>query len=176
MVPRWPYVHIPESGTDYWLYSPGILPGAKYHDMKEYCKSVSGKSWKVLAGNREAHKSDISVQQWLKQKRKAFFSMDTLRWLQSAMMYVIKKISSATGVSNKFTVTDHLAYVLAKGIDLAEELSCWVKYFIQKVMEVLGLKPSPHETVFSKNFIRDLLNRLERKIYQAVDSALRYEM
>lgn len=176
MIPTWPYVHIPESGVDYWLYSPGLIPGAKYHDMVEYCASVKGINWRALAGNKQAHKSDVSIKRWLKQKSRAVFSMDTLHWLQSAIVFVIKKISSATSVQSKFTVMDHLAYVLAKGINLAEKLSRWVKYFLRKVMEVLGLRPSPNETIFSKNFIRDLLNRLERKIYQAVDSALRYEM
>ena len=176
MIPTWPYVHIPDSGTDYWLYSPGILPGAKYHDMDEYCLSTRGKAWNTLAGNRQAHKSDLSIQQWLMQKTRATFSMDTLQWLQSAIVFVVKKVSSAAGSYEKFTVLDHLAYVLAKGINLAEKLSRWVKYFIHKVMEVLGLKPSPHETIFSKSFIRDLLGRLERKVYQSVDSALRYEM
>ena len=176
MIPTWPYVHIPDSGTDYWLHSPGILPGAKYHDMAEYCLSTRGKAWNTLAGNRQAHKSDLSIQQWLMQKTRATFSMDTLQWLQSAIVFVVKKVSSAAGSYEKFTVLDHLAYVLAKGINLAEKLSRWVKYFIHKVMEVLGLKPSPHETIFSKSFIRDLLGRLERKVYQSVDSALRYEM
>ena len=110
------------------------------------------------------------------QKTRATFSMDTLQWLQSAIVFVVKKVSSAAGSYEKFTVLDHLAYVLAKGINLAEKLSRWVKYFIHKVMEVLGLKPSPHETIFSKSFIRDLLGSLERKVYQSVDSALRYEM
>ncbi|NQZ25297.1 MAG: lipase family protein [Colwellia sp.] len=176
MIPTWPYVHIPDSGTDYWLHSPGIVPGAKYHDMDEYCLSADGKAWNTLAGNRQAHKSDLSIQQWLMQKTRATFSMETLQWLQSAIVFVVKKISSVAGSYDKFTVLDHLAYVLAKGINLAEKLSRWVKYFIHKVMEVLGLKPSPHETIFSKSFIRDLLGRLERKVYQSVDSALRYEM
>ena len=176
MIPTWPYVHIPESGTDYWLYSPGLLPSAKYHDMDEYCLSARGKAWKTLANNRQTHKSDLSIKQWLTQKSRATFSMDSLHWLQSAIVFVVKKITSVIGSFENFTVMDHLAYVLAKGINLAEKLSKWVKYFIRKVMEVLGLKPSPHETIFSKNFIRDILGRLERKIYQSVDSALRYEM
>ena len=176
MIPTWPYVHIPDSGTDYWLHSPGIVPGAKYHDMDEYCLSTRGKAWNTLAGNRQAHKSDLSIQQWLMQKTRATFSMDTLQWLQSAIVFVVKKISTAYGSYEKFTVLDHLAYVLAKGIDLVEKLSRWVKFFIQKVMEVLGLKASPHETIFSKSFIKNLLERLERKVYQSVDSALRYEM
>lgn len=175
-IPTWPYVHIPQAGMDYWLYSPGLLPGAKYHDMEEYCSSVKGKSWGVLAGNRQAHKSDICIQNWLLQKAKAVFSIDTLYWLECALVYILKKLSVNISGGERFTVMDHLAYVLAKGINLAEHLSCWVKYFIRKVMEVLGLRPSPNETIFSKSFIRDLLNRLQRKVYQAVDSALRYEM
>lgn len=176
MIPTWPYIHIPDSGTDYWLYSPGMLPGATYHDMDKYCISVRGKAWGTLAGNRQAHKSELNIQQWLMQKTRATFSMESLQWLQSAVGYIVNKITTVAGSYEKFTVMDHLAYVLAKGINLADKLSKWVKYFIKKVMEVLGLSPSENDTIFSKNYIRNLLSRLEKKVYQSVDSALRYEM
>lgn len=179
MIPTWPFVHIPESGQDYWLPSPGVLPSPEYHSMDKYTTSVSTHSWGTLSGFRESHKDDVQIAQWLMEKTRATFSMDTLRWLGSALVYVLKKIKavvSAQQAAQQFTVMDHLAYVLAKGINLAETLSQWVLLFIRKVMEVLGLKPVESSDVLNKNFIRNILNRLQAKVNTQVEAALRYQM
>jgi pimeloyl-ACP methyl ester carboxylesterase len=179
MIPTWPFVHIPESGQDYWLPSPGVLPSPEYHAMDKYTTSVSTNSWGTLSGFREAHKDDIQIAQWLMEKTRATFSMNTLRWLGNALIYVLKKIKaivSAQQITGQFTVMDHLAYVLAKGIDLAETLSNWVLLFIRKVMEVLGLKPVEKSGELNKDFIRNMLNRLQAKINTQVEAALRYQV
>ncbi len=179
MIPTWPFVHIPESGQDYWLPSPGVLPSPTYHAMDKYSSSVSTNSWGTLSGFREAHKDDVQIAQWLMEKTRATFSMNTLRWLGSALVYVLKKIKAivnAQQITGQFTVMDHLAYVLAKGIDLAEQLSNWVLYFIRKVMEVLGLKPVETRDNLSKAFIGNMLSRLQAKVNIQVEAALRYQM
>ncbi len=179
MIPTWPFVHVPESGQDYWLPSPGILPSPEYHSMDKYTSSVSTNSWGALAGFREAHKDDVQIAQWLMEKARATFSMNTLRWLSCALVYVLKKIKAivnAQQITGQFTVMDHLAYVLAKGINLAKSLSNWVLLFIRKVMEILGLKPVEKSEQLNKDFIRNMLNRLQAKINTQVDAALRYQM
>ena len=179
MIPTWPFVHIPESGQDYWLPSPGVLPSPEYHSMDKYTASVSTHNWGTLSGFREAYKDDVQIAQWLMEKTRATFSMNTLRWLSSALLYVLKKIKAMVSTQQsigQFTVMDHLAYVLAKGINLAETLSKWVLLFIRKVMEVLGLKPVEKTEELNKDFIRNMLNRLQAKINTQVDAALRYQM
>jgi len=179
MIPTWPFVHIPESGQDYWLPSPGVLPSPEYHAMDKYTTSVSTHSWGTLSGFHEAHKDDVQIAQWLMDKTRATFSMNTLRWLSGALVYVLKKIKAIVNsqqITGQFTLMDHLAYVLAKGINLAETLSNWVLLFIRKVMEVLGLKPVGKSEELNKDFIRNMLNRLQAKINTQVDAALRYQM
>jgi triacylglycerol lipase len=48
VIPTWPYVHVPQPGTDYLLYSSGDFFNAKYHGMDEYCPKVKGHSWSSL--------------------------------------------------------------------------------------------------------------------------------
>jgi hypothetical protein len=43
-------------------------------------------------------------------------------------------------------------------------------------MEVLGLKPVESSDVLNKNFIRNILNRLQAKVNTQVEAALRYQM
>ena len=179
MIPTWPFVHIPESGQDYWLPSPGVLPSPGYHSMDKYCGSIKQSGWGALGGFRDAHKDDVQIAQWLMDKTRATFSMDTLRWLGDALVYVLKKIKSivsAQQAAQQFTIMDHLAYALAKGINLAEQLSKWVLLFIGKVMEVLGLKPVADRSELNRDFIRNMLNRLQAKVSTQVEAALRYQV
>lgn len=60
-IPIWPYVHTPNDGTEYYLPSPGLLPGAEYHDMRHYKDSVEGKSWLALSGIKPDKRSDASI-------------------------------------------------------------------------------------------------------------------
>ncbi len=39
-----------------------------------------------------------------------------------------------------FTIADKIAYILAKGINLAENISIWVEHLMRKLMQALGMK------------------------------------
>ncbi|MGD8176854.1 lipase family protein [Marinimicrobium sp. ARAG 43.8] len=67
-LPVWPYVHTPSNDACYYLPSPGVLPGAKYHSMSEYMTSVRDKSWLALSAYRPENKSDFSIAAWLKEE------------------------------------------------------------------------------------------------------------
>ena len=65
-----------------------------------------------------------------------------------------------------------VAYILAKGINLAESISIWVILFIKKIMQVLGMKTVSDKLELTQNFIRSILHRLQRAVNIASQQAL----
>lgn len=143
-IPLWPYVHTPYSGTQYYLYSPGVLPGAEYHSMNHYVASVRGKSWLSLSALRPEEKSDFSIAAWLKEEGPVGVTIKAVEWLDAAIQFVIKKcigaaewlVSRSMGASA--TIMDRLAYMLSDGVSLEENISAWVVRLIRKILSFLG--------------------------------------
>lgn len=175
VVPTWPYVHVPNSGTDYLLYSAGGFFTAKYHFMEHYCETIDGKNWGAMKGLREAPKDDESIIRWLKSKIKAAFNFDNVHNLNDALLLILKRcgyIIPAT-ITSGFALIDGIAYVLKKGLGLLTAVSKLVLLFIKKLMELLGVVREVEAELFSKAFIRELLMRLHQKVAIEAEKALR---
>ncbi len=177
-IPIWPFIHTPVAGQDYYLPSPGIIPMAEYHGMDHYIDSVEDKSWSMLAGLRDIGKDEKGIERWLKDKGPVGITVSSIEWLNQALLYVLKKcIDGAAWLVSKafstsFTLMDQLAYILKKGIDLAESVSSWVMYLMQKIMRVLGLSNVIEAVDLTSDFIRSILLRLQHKINQYTQSVL----
>jgi len=177
-IPTWPFIHTPNAGTDYYLPSPGIVPGPTYHGMDKYVESVSGKNWGALAALDIEKKTESGIVLWLKSSSPVGLTITAMEWLNQALVYVLKKclngaawvISGAMGTS--FTLMDQLAYVLQKGIDVSENVSSLILHLIRKIMEVLGMKRTLKAADLSREFIRNIFMRLQAKANEYAKAAL----
>lgn len=176
VIPTWPYVHVPESGMDYLLYSSGSFFTAKYHSMKdEYCPKVKGHSWGSLPTLREAPKSDFSVMRWLKSKTRAIFNFDSITSLNDALMFVLKKAGYVIPkvITSSLSLLDGMAYILKKGLKMVASVAKWVVLFVKKLLEILGVVKDVEADLWSKDFLYELLTRLHEKVAQEAQKALR---
>ena len=177
-IPIWPYMHTPNSGQDYFLPSPGLVPMAEYHGMNHYIESVRNKSWSALAALRSEQKSDAGVLQWLKSNSPVAITIPVLEWLNQAVIYVLKKCLNGAawliseGFANSFTLMDQLAFILNKGIDLSESVSAIVLDLIRKIMTILGMKKTLKAIDLTRDFIRYILLSLQRKVNQFTQGVL----
>ena len=177
-IPTWPFIHTPNSGVDYYLPSPGVFPGATYHGRDKYIESVSGKNWQTLSAFDTEKKTDNGIVQWLKSSTPVGLTITVMEWLNQALVYVLKKclngaawvVSGAMGTA--FTVMDQLAYVLKKGIDLSENISSMILHLIRKIMEILGMKRTLKAVELTRDFIRNILMRLQAKANEYAKAAL----
>ena len=174
----WPYAHVPASGIDYYMYSPGSHFSAAYHLMPTYCASIGARNWDVIKGETEETKTDFGIARWLESKGSYSLTVTVVGWLEQALVYVLKKCLGAAHtalagiVGGGITLIDKLAYVLAKGINLAKNISRWVILFIKKIMQVLGMKYVADKIQLTQNFIRSILHRLQRAVTIASQQAL----
>ena len=167
-IPIWPYVHTPDSGTEYFLPSPGVIPGGEYHSMSKYVSSVRNGSWNSLSSLKPEQKTDTGIAQWLKQKGPVGVTVIALDWLNSAILFVIKKcVASAKWLMEKAmgtsaTIMDRLAYILSQGVNLDEIISDWVVYLIRKIMSFLGHVRSISQKDLNRQFIQSIFTQLQK--------------
>jgi triacylglycerol lipase len=177
-IPVWPFIHTPNSGTDYYLPSPGIVPGGAYHDMRKYIESVTGKDWGALSALDVEKKTESGIVIWLKSSSPVGLTITAMEWLSQALVYVLKKClnGAAWVISNDmgstFTLMDQLAYVLKKGIDISESVSSLVMHLIRKIMEILGMKRTLKAADLTREFIRNIFMRLQAKANEYAKAAL----
>lgn len=72
-----------------------------------------------------------------------------------------------------FTLADKIAYILAKGIDLAENVSVWVEHLMRKIMQALGMKVAKTKKELTRSLIKHVLMRLTEKANQEARDTLR---
>lgn len=175
----WPYVHTPYSGTQYYLYSPGVLPGAEYHGMNHYVASVRGKSWLSLSALRPEEKSDFSIAAWLKEEGPVGVTIKAVEWLDAAIQFVIKKcigaaewlVSRSMGASA--TIMGRLAYMLSDGVSLEENISAWVVRLIRKILSFLGrAHHALSKAELNRTYIKSVLTDLQVKLNSIAQNAL----
>ena len=177
-IPIWPFIHTPNSGTDYYLPSPGVVPTGTYHDMVKYIDSVSGKNWKALAALDVEKKTENGIVLWLKSTSPVGLTITAMEWLSQALVYVLRKClnGAAWAISNDmgttFTLMDQLAYVLKKGIDISENVSSLVVQLIRKIMEILGMRRTLKAADMTREFIRNIFMRLQAKANEYAKAAL----
>lgn len=177
-IPFWPFIHTPNSGQDYFLPSPGVVPMAEYHDMKHYIKSVTGRTWSNLAALRAETKTEDSIVRWLKSTSPVGLGVGVLEWLGQAMTYVLHRCCNgvawaiSAGFATSFTLMDQLAYILKKGIDLSSQVSSLVIHLMRKIMEILGMRRTLEAADLTRDFIRWTLLRLQTKVNEFSKQAL----
>lgn len=175
----WPYAHVPFSGVDYYLPSPGSHFSATYHGMDMYKATIQREgNWAQLKGFTEDKKSDFGIARWLESNGRNSLTVTVIGWLEQALVYVLKKCLGAAHtalagmVGGGITLIDKLAYILAKGINLADNISKWILLFIKKIMQVLGMTVVSDKLELTQNFIRRILLRLQREVTIASQKAL----
>lgn len=177
-IPIWPFVHTPFRSTDYWLPSPGFFPGAEYHDMGLYVKNVSGKPWLALASLRAEHKSDFSILRWLRSQTFWGFTIKTLDWLSGAIDFVLRTcFKAASGlfkslVGTGFTLMDKLAYLLSRQDLIIGNTSDLVVLLISKMMQAIGWVKKIKKEDLNREFIRNVLLRLQQRANDYATQAL----
>lgn len=178
-IPIWPYVHTPHTGTQYYLYSPGVLPGAEYHGMNHYVASVRGKSWQTLSALKPEQKSDFSIAAWLKEEGPVGVTIKAIEWLDAAIQFVIRKcIGAAEWIASKTmgtsaTIMDRLAFILSDGVTLEENISAWVVRLIRKILSFLGrARNALSKAELNRTYIRSVLTDLQIKLNSIAQNAL----
>lgn len=177
-IPIWPYVHTPDSGTEYFLPSPGVIPGGEFHSMTKYISSVSNASWSSLSALKPEKKTDAGIAQWLKQKGPVGVTISALDWLNSAIFFVIKKCVAsaqwlmAKAMGTSATIMDRIAYILSQGVNLEENISSWVVYLIGKIMSFLGYARTVSQKELNRQFIQSVFTQLQQKLNTIAQNAL----
>ena len=136
--------------------------------MARYVKSVKEQSWKTLEGTPEPpYTLESAIESWLESKTPVNSSSPTFwRWIDSALIYVLKKVAMAALVSLQgafvgiLTVADKIAYLLAAGIKMAERVSYWVERLMRKIMQALGMRAPDNKEALTEGLIRYVLRRL----------------
>ena len=174
MLPTWPFFHVPNMDLGYLIDSPASMPPWKYHYMKYYIASAKqARSWDSMAKNRPAGHVDAAVERWLKSDCILSFTANTLDLLNSALLYVIKKVINAAGIvivgtaTVGLTLLDRMAMFMAKAAKVASDLSIWVFHLVRKMAALIGIKIK-EGTDLTFTFIRSVFMRLHRKISEMV--------
>jgi triacylglycerol lipase len=176
---RFGHIYTPNNGTQYYLPSPGFIPGAEYHGMNHYIDSVRGKSWLVLSANRPEEKSDLSIAAWLKEEGPTGVTIKAVEWLDAAIRFVIKKclgtaewlLSKAMGTSA--TIMDRLAFILSDGVNLEENISAWIVRLIRKILSFLGkARNTLSKADLNRAYIKSVLTDLQQKLNNIAQNAL----
>ena len=180
-IPCWPFMHVPTTtgaDYDYFLPSAGNFAALAAHDMKEYIKSVKDKGWDALRGLKYEHLQPTEIEPWLNNKSPISFTPTNLEYLDKAINYVLLKVAKGigtavgAGLTGSFTLLDQLAYILRKGIDLTKHLSTLVLSLLRKIAELLGMRKTIEAADATLAFIRNLFERLHRKVSEQAQKIL----
>ena len=181
MVPLYPFMHAPYGKVGHFLFSTEALTSGEAHKMGKYIKSVKSKSWEQMNEVPEnPYTIESAIESWLRSKSPVDAdSASFWRWVDSALIYVLKKVASTTLVSIQgafvasFTIADKIAYILAKGIELADNISVWVQHLMRKLMQALGMKVTQAKEELTYSLMRYVLERIIEKINKQARNALR---
>jgi triacylglycerol lipase len=149
--------------------------------MANYLKSVKGKSWTQLSDVPEQpYTVEAAIESWLKSKTPVDASSAAFwRWIDSALIYVLKKVAMTAVLSlqsafiGTFTLADRIAYILAKGVSLADNVSIWVERLMRKIMLALHMKVVETKKELTHALIRYVLQRLTEKANREARDTLR---
>ena len=177
MVPIFPYLHSPLPGEGHYIGSDHKIISGEAHKIAGYVESVGNKSWLELKRSPPVFNFEQGIVEFLEAKTGLNpENPKTWAWLDASLIFVMKKIIGNsislihTGIVGVHTLADGIAWILEKGIELADNISYYVYLFIKKVMQALGMPISPEGTKYSRSFLSSLLKML---IHRAHDSAKR---
>ena len=180
MVALYPFMQAPYSSVAHYLYSAEPLISGGAHRMDKYVKSVTGKSWGQLCEKPEQpYDLEAAIENWLKSKSPVDSSSASFwRWVDSALIYVIKKLTMGAVllIQGAFigimTLADRIAYILAKGIDLADHVSIWVELLMRKLMQALHMKVAETKKELTHDLIQYVLIQVTEKAHKYARNAL----
>lgn len=179
MVPVFPYVHNPFPGFGHRKISGNPIISGEAHFIKSYKKGLP-ESWAALDSAPPVNSHEDAIEEWLKSN--AFSNPNcpkTFEWLERAIIWLLKKTLSNLavgiqwGVMGVHTFVDKLAWLLAKGIEIKDKCSEYVKLFVRKVMKILGFKYQEGKTSLTRQFLRFLLETLMKRANDLAMSAIR---
>lgn len=181
MVPLYPFMHAPYAQDGHYIYSTEPLLSGAAHMMANYVNSVKGKSWSSLSDAPEnPYTLESAIESWLESKSPVDTSSPAFwRWVDSALIYVLKKVAMAAILSlqaafvTTFTIADKIAYILVSGIDLAENISIWVEHLMRKLMQALGMQVAKSKKELTRSLIRTVLIRISEKANKEASDAIR---
>jgi len=181
MVPFFPFMHAPYAQLGHFIYSAQPLTSGAAHFMANYLDSVTNKSWAQLsAAPDQPYGIEAEIESWLKSKSPVNSSSPSFwRWVDSALIYVLKKIAVSALITLQgafiglLTLADKVAYILAKGIDLAEKISVWVERLMRKLMQALGMKVAKTKKELTRDLIRKVLISVTEKANRDARNALK---
>lgn len=180
MVAFYPFMQAPYAHHAYFIHSNQPLTTGEAHRMVHYVGSVAEKQWLELQTVRDQpYDIEAALESWLRSKSPVNASSASFwRWVDSALIYVIKKITTAAIVHLQasfiglHTVADKIAYILAKGIDLADSISVWVEHLMRKLMQALNMKVASNKNELTTQLIRQVLVRIQEKSAQDARNAV----
>ncbi|MCP4490108.1 MAG: lipase family protein, partial [Gammaproteobacteria bacterium] len=181
MVALYPFMQAPYSSAGHYICSAEPLTSGAAHSMKKYLHSVSNQSWKKLSASPEQpYTIESAIENWLKSKSPVDSSSPTFwRWVDSALIYVLKKVAMQTVLNLQmsfmgfFTLADKIAYLLAKGIELADNISQWVELLMRKLMQALHMRVAKTKKELTRSLIHYVLTRITENANRNARNALR---
>ena len=181
MVAIYPFKQAPYDHNGHFLPSNQPLTSGEAHFMRNYVASVRNTSWEDLSDNPiEPYNIEIAIENWLKSKSPVDASSASFwQWIDAALIYVIKKIAMGAvlllqgAVIGLHTIVDKLAYILAKGINLAEEISSWVILLMKKLMQALKIKVEATKEKLTRSMMRYVLTKMTEESTRNAQKAIR---
>lgn len=181
MVALYPFMQAPYQQTGYFINSTEPMTSGAAHFMAKYIKSVSGKSWAQISGMPDQpYNIEAAIESWLISRSPVDSSSASFwRWVDSALIYVVKKVAITSILAlqgvfiGAFTLADKIAYILARGIDLADNISIWVEHLMRKLMQALGMKLAKTKKELTRDLIKKVLMCITEKASRDARNALR---
>lgn len=181
MVALYPFMQAPYQQKGYFIGSTEPLTSGAAHLMAKYVRSVKGKTWKQLSGiPDQPYSIEAAIETWLQSKTPmTSASPGFWRWIDSALIYVLKKVAITSLLAlqgvfmGAFTLADKIAYILAKGIELADNVSIWVEHLMRKMMQALGMSVVKSKEQLTRSLIKHVLRRITEAASRDASNALR---
>lgn len=181
MVALYPFMQAPYQHNGYFIGSTEPLSSGAAHSMAKYVLSVKQKSWAQLSGiPDQPYSFEAAIENWLRSKTPVSSASPTFwRWIDAALIYVLKKVAMASILAlqgvliGAFTLADKIAYILAKGIELADNLSIWIEHLMRKMMQALGMRVVKTKEELTRSLIRYVLRRITETAGRDARNALK---
>lgn len=179
MVPVFPYVHNPLPGYGHRKMSENPIISGDAHMIASYKKGLPN-DWGSLDSAAPLNSHEDAIEEWLKSN--AYSNPNcpkTFEWLERAILWLLKKTLSNLAVGIQWaamgvhTFVDKLAWLLAKGIEIKDKCSEFVKLFVKKVMSILGFKYQEGKTSITQQFLRFILETLMKRANDLAIKAIR---
>jgi len=178
MLPVWPFWHGPEPGDVCYVRAAGESdrPGAEYHDMKHYVKSMKRfSSWDNVQKKAPPTHMDKQVEAWLASDSSLSFTTNTFSLIRSSMLYIVKQ-AAALGmqlvVGVGVHVVDALAGFLIKVVDLGKRFVDLVASLMRRILQTLGVVVVESANV-TYQFVKWVLHKLSATLWKMAELAMR---